>query len=486
MLMAVVLAALASASAAGCDVGGGRGDKAGGSRAPVELRLAVAYAPDEPDAAVARYFASRVSALSGGSLRVHVVFDAAGQRTAVPEQRVARMVRDGRFELGWIGARAWDRLGVRSFQALQAPFLVTSYPLLARIARGPLAARMLAELRADGFVGLALVPDRLRHPFGVRRPLASPHDFAGARVRVIPSHATESLMRALGATPVHVSGDDIDAAMARGEIDGTEHSLGGTWPGGRYLTANVTFFAKALTLFAGHGAYERLDEDQRAALRTAARETVAHVGAHPPHESALVRRHCDYGGVVTTSHNDLATLERATRPVYAELERDAPTRALIRAIRELKGKTPATSIAAVPPACAHEAPRPQGRALSPSTLNGTYRWQLTEAGAMAAGIGADDPYIGTVSQMTLRDGKWLMEGAGLGGAGGGDWGIYETLGNRIVFDWPQVADTLTFTFKPHANGDLDLKPVVPMDRGDRFMWASAPWRLVGPPVREIP
>jgi TRAP-type C4-dicarboxylate transport system substrate-binding protein len=480
-LVAVVLAGM-TATAAGCSFGS-RGDKAGGSRAPFELRLAVAYAPDGADAPAARYFASRVGALSGGSLRVAIVFDAAGQRIVDPEARVARMVRDGRFELGWIGAPAWDRLGVRSFQALQAPFLVTSYELLDRIATGPLAARMLAGLPADGFVGLALVPDRLRHPFGVRRPLASPDNFAGARVRVIPSGATDALIRALGATPVHVSDQDIDAAMAGGGIDGTEHSLGGTWPGGRYLTANVTFFARALTLFAGRSAYDQLDDSQRSTLRNAARETVAHVAAHPPAESALVRRHCDYGIVVTTTAHDLAALARAAEPVYAKLERDAQTRTLIAAIGELKATAPAAPIAAPTPVCAHEASREQGRRISPSTLNGTYRWRLTKAGAIAAGTRADDPDIGNISQMTLRDGRWLMEEPGHGDPDAAHWATYEIVGDRIVFDWPQVASTLTFTFKRHSNGDLALNPVLPMDGGDRFEWASARWQRVGAPIR---
>jgi TRAP-type C4-dicarboxylate transport system substrate-binding protein len=474
-LVLVLVAALVAALAAGCGLGGG-GDKAGGSRAPVVLRLAVASAADESDAPAARFFASRVAELSDQSLRVDVVFNAAGQKVPDTEARVTRMVRAGQFDLGWIGSRAWDGLGLTSFQALQAPFLVTSHALLDRIATGPLAPRMLAELERHGLVGLALVPDGLRHPIGVQHPLASPADFAGARVRVIPSRATDALMRALGATPVHVSGDGVDAAMARREIDGTEHSLGGTWPGGHYLTANVTFFAKALTLFAGRRAYERLDADQRAALRAAAEQTVARVAAHTPPESRLVRRYCDGGRVVTASRDDLAALTRAAQPVYAELERDAQTRAFIAAIRELKATMPVPAIAA-PPDCAQEIPTAQGRRVSPATLNGTYRWRLTKAGAIAA-EDPNDPDIGRINTMTLRDGRWLLQG--------GATGTYEIVGNRIVFDWPEIPSTLTFTFKRHANGDLDVKPVLPMDRGDRFVWAAEPWRRVGPPIRAIP
>jgi TRAP-type C4-dicarboxylate transport system substrate-binding protein len=470
-LAGALAAALAAGLAAGCDFGGGA-DKAGGSRVPVVLRLAVAYAADEPDAPAARFFAARVAALSGGSLRVRVIFDAAGTHVPDPEPRVARAVRDDHFDLGWIGSRAWDELGVTSFQALQAPFLVTSYALLDRIATGPLASRMLAGLDGHGVVGLALVPDWLRHPIGVRRPLRSLHDFAGARVRVNPSRATDILMRALGATPVHLSSHGLQTAMARHEIDGLEASLGGTWAGG-YVTANVSFYPKALTLVAGRRAYARLADDQRAALRNAARLTVARVAAQPPPEAARARQFCEGGSVVTASRDDTTALERAARPVYARLEQDPKTRELIAAIRELRATTPVPATTA-PRACAHQAPTAHGGRSSPSELNGTYRWRLTKAGAVAAG-NPDDPDIGKVMTIKLRDGKWT--------SGGGATGTYKVAGNRIAFD-----GSLTFTvaFERRANGDLDIRPVLPMDRGDRFNWASAPWRRVGPPIREIP
>jgi TRAP-type C4-dicarboxylate transport system substrate-binding protein len=82
VLAPVLSAVLLGASAAGCSVAGtGDADKAGGSDAPEVLRLAVADDADQPDAPFARYFAKRVAALSDGSLRVRVVWDAAGQDT---------------------------------------------------------------------------------------------------------------------------------------------------------------------------------------------------------------------------------------------------------------------------------------------------------------------------------------------------------------------------------------------------------------------
>jgi hypothetical protein len=47
--------------------------------------------------------------------------------------------------------------------------------------------------------------------------------------------------------------------------------------------------------------------------------------------------------------------------------------------------------------------------------------------------------------------------------------------------WPRVASVLNFTFTRDHDGTLHLKPILPMDFGDQFVWAYRPWRRVGPP-----
>lgn len=494
-VLALLLAtALILSAVSACSVGGdGDADKAGASEAPEVLRLAVADDAEQPDAPFARYFARRVSALSDGSVRVRVVWDAAGQNDPGYELNIARLVHDGDFELGWMGSRAWDRMGITRFQALHAPFLVTDYGLLGRIVTGPLAGRMLAGLDGHGFVGLGLVPEHLRYAFGARRPLASVDDFAGARVRVRPSEATDALMRALGAKPVHISGDDVAAAVADGEIDGAEASLGTNSrdEGENHLTVNLPLFPKTLTLFAGEDAYEGLNAGQRDAIREAARETVAYAAAHPPSERALMRDFCDGSQLVSAvaaSRGDLDALESAAQPVYTQLEEDPDTKALIAAIRALKAGSSAHTAAVPPAACTQtQTTRTEsGRKRSPSAVNGTYHWRVTEDGAHAAAraVGASpnahDEDIGTVGKMTLRDGKWRM-----GDTDPEEYsGTYEIVGNRLVFDWG--GEILTFEFAREGDGTIQLEPLPPMNDGDAVVWAGGSWRRVGPPVRDIP
>jgi TRAP-type C4-dicarboxylate transport system substrate-binding protein len=485
----VLAASLALSLVAGCHASaGGRGaDKAGGLRAPRVLNLGSNDLFTDPDTPNVEYFAAQVRALSGGSLRVHVILQAAGDAVPDTEERIARMVRGGKLDLGWIGARAWDELGVTSLQALQAPFLITSYPLLDRVATGPLARRMLAGLARQHVIGLALVPELLRHPVGFRHPLSSLADFEGARIRTLPSRAGDALLRALGAIPVHES--NVAFATDR-RSDGEETSFGRV-PVGADVTPNVTFFPKALTLFIGERSYARLSPEQRRILRAAAARTLRHATAYPvsaalAFEGVLTRQYCRTPGHVSLAGTkELAGLVRAARPVYAELERNAGTRVLIAEIRALKRSLPRPPPIVVPVAClaSRRAPTSPRPALSPSSLNGTYRWVLTDAGARAFGAPADDPgnEYPKLTTVVLRNGR-----ARILRSPSPSSGTYTVIGTRIVFNWSVLGYPLAFTFARAHDGSLRLTAVQPMDPGDQWVWSGAPWRRIGPAIGAVP
>ena len=478
-------AALAATALAGCSSGhqAGGADKAGGSNAPVVLRLAANTSPDQRNAADLRYFAGEVEKLSRGRLRVRVVFEAAGRDAVFAEPRIARMVRDGKFDLGWIPARAWDELGVNSLRALQTPFLITSYGLLDRVLTTPIAGQMLHGIRREGLFGLALVPDLLQHPFAADRPLLTPADYMGARIRVHPARTTDALLRAIGARPVHVADAETLSAFGVGKIDGmaTEFPEAASTP--FIVTGNVTFYPKVDTLFANPHALERLQDNQRAALRVAAQRTLEHLADTRLSESELLRDFCKTGGRgVTATTRELAQLERETRSLVAKLERDPETGTFIEKILTLKASTPPIPAVVVPSSCRprHTA-APRERRRSPSMLNGTYRYMLTKAAANAFGppITGHNVYPVVVTT-TLRDGRWSLHTDEL------DTGTYTIFGDRVAFKWPRLGYTNMFTFTRDSRGTLRLKPVLPMDRGDQFVWAAAPWRRIGPPIAKIP
>jgi TRAP-type C4-dicarboxylate transport system substrate-binding protein len=475
--MAVALTLVAT----GCGTGSS-GDKAGGSGAPVVLRMAVQVNSDtQPDADIIRYLTREALDVSHGKLRIVVTYDAAGDTSATPEQAIGRMVENGRFDLAFIGARAWDELGVNGLRALHAPFLIDNTPLMGRVARAPVAARSMSDLRRVGVVGLALVPIELRHVFG-HRPLLSPADYAGVRVRNLPSRTSDALFTALGAVPVHPHFIDTFRLIANGGIDAAE--AGGFIHSDLATFSDVVLFPKFDTLVANRRAFARLSSKAQSWLREAGRRAVDRaIGKYLVPDAKVVNLWCSnpLGRVVSPSATQLAELRQAAAPVTAALERDPETRSEIAQIEQLKASTSPGPPAVVPAACS--APK---RAVKPtlpkqpaaghvsSRLDGTYRYILTKADARAHGGPHEDlNAYPLVSTWMLRRGMWRNVG--------GDNGTYTIVGDRVIFNWKTVESVLRFSFKRDDDGTLHLTPLGRFDPGDRFIWATKPWRRIGPP-----
>ena len=218
---------------------------------------------------------------------------------------------------------------------------------------------MLSGLREAGVQGLAVVPESLRNPVGLRRPLVSLASFRGARLIVTPSMATDAALRALGAIPVHRLGKaDLDV-MRRGQADGRLESLVSHF-GPDIVTGNVSMFPALHTLFANPASLRVLTDAERAALEQAAARTRAHAVAQRRSAQAAIARFCSGGQaasatgggrVVLASRAELAALGRATRPVYSELERDPGTKRLISQIQALKRSLPPAPALRVPRGC---------------------------------------------------------------------------------------------------------------------------------------
>jgi hypothetical protein len=169
--------------------------------------------------------------------------------------------------------------------------------------------------------------------------------------------------------------------------------------------------------------------------------------------------------------------------VYSQLERDRATRTYIARIQRLKRALPPDADTAAP--CsrfegARSAP-PVLAAGSPSAVNGTYRWTLTKADARKTG-GTGDGLPWTFT-MTLRDGRWTLVHREQSKPFVDGPGTYTVGHGRIAFRWPQEGATaLTFSYIVDGDGTLRVRPVPPMERGDRFVWSTHVWRRLGPPI----
>ena len=323
--------------AAGCH--GAGGTKAGGSRHATAKPLTLTLFTG--DSLFAPEYAAAVERLSGGAIRIEITV--AGNAPAY-ETKTVEAVRTGKAQLGSVGARIWDGLRVTSFRGLVAPFLIDSLGLESRVLEGPLAARMLAGLDRAGVVGLAVLPGPLRRPLGLSRRLVGPADYRRATIAIRLGGVARATFRALGATIKGYNIGHLPATADGAELDSNTIAQNGYDAQARALTANVVFWPRPQTIFINRSAFERLTPAQREILRRAGRETVAPELARVERdETAALASICNRGKVtlVTASPAALAALRATVRPVYAELERDPFTAALLRQVERLRAHAPA-------------------------------------------------------------------------------------------------------------------------------------------------
>lgn len=463
----IALAAIAVLAAGGCGGGSSGGeDKAGGSGEPVVLRLANTNGQLEYTPAVVE-FVNRVEKLSGGNLRVEAVNEW-GTPAADAEQQVVRDVSDGEIDLGWVGTRVFDTLGVTSFQALTAPMLIDSYALEDAVIESGITDQMMQRLDTLGVVGLGVLPDGLRKPIGVTGPIFGPAHWRGMTFGTLRSNVQVEAIRALGARPAQVNWTQREEGLRNGTIQGFETSI---WIHDHnpvlkhlapYVTTNVTLWPQMDVILANPARLEGLSAEQRGWLETAAQDA-AHSTSLADTDAQALASSCEIGArFAEASDADLAALEAAFAPVYAMLEQHPQTKAFIERIEALKQSTPPEPELSIPAGCTGKAPEQAGGGHRDGAyLNGTYRYTLTQEDADA---------LGDLETGYPRTNTWILKNGHFEviGEEGGFTGSYSVDGNRITFE-PVVADyTTTFTFTVDDEGNLNLDPVPGVDPGDAF------------------
>jgi C4-dicarboxylate-binding protein DctP len=269
----------------------------------------------------------------------------------------------------------WHDAGVKSFDALNMPFLVDRYDLDRRILDGPIGKRMLRGVAPFGLVGLGYEESGLRRPLAVSRRLRRPADFRGLRWRtptigpptegpasgaVVPALVAASL-RALGATPVSVPTNGIYNALASRFVTAIDANI--PLAAGlrlaqvsRFATANLALWPFAGVLVMNAARLASLTPSQQTAIRQAAAglaDASIQLVESPIGDANNVAAMCASGlRFVTASAKDRAALLAAAQPVYARFSRNPETARLIGQIEKLKATFPARStMEPVPAGC---------------------------------------------------------------------------------------------------------------------------------------
>ena len=493
----ITVAIATAAFVVGC--GGGDNDKAGGAGGITTLEVGSPDRPDRPGSDALERIARDVERRSDGRLRLKIVHESQtreGPRNAADgDQVVAKQVREGDLDLGMVPSRAWDVLGVKSFEALQAPFLITTDDLLAQVVGGNLGDQMLAGVQKAGVVGLGLQAESLRHPVGYGRSLTKLADFQGKQIEARRSDATYALLRALGAQPIWYADERrFKAALAKGQVVGVESSyaLSGTHGVGQpVVSGNVTFFPKVNVLVANENMLGALSDAERDILRTSA-EAERQRSIRTLSETAAAGKACAQATAIQNAKPaDLAALRKAARPVTAQLRSDESTASMIDAIGRLD------SLPAVAPEPCEGATTPDAapvamRGPTGKLPLGTYRFRVSDEKLQSRGLDTNGIQYnaGLYTAVLKSDGTWQLthrpaHDVDTPTEWGGDFSVK---GDRVITTVRTLEEAKGFRDEyrwSFADGELKLSPLK-LQRADR-VWTQlggawlpvVPWQKIG-------
>ena len=183
------------------------------------IKLGVVTKPGSAQNIVAEKFKELIEQRSDGNITVKIFHSAAiGNETEILQQ-----VQLNQVQMAIITGGPFDTFDP-IVRVINYPFLFKDSDQADRILDGPLGAEILKSLESSGFKGLCFSENGFRNLTNSKRPVKSPADIKGLKIRVMSSALHKAIWQNLGANPTPMPWP-IYTELEQGVIDGQENPL---------------------------------------------------------------------------------------------------------------------------------------------------------------------------------------------------------------------------------------------------------------------
>ncbi len=186
----------------------------------VKLTLGHGAAPGNPRHEAAVLFAERVKAKTAGRIEIQVAHSA----QLGDDAAMVTALRSGTLDMSANSQGAMANV-VPEYAALGLPFLFNDVQKAWKLLDGPIGADLAKLNAAKGMVVLGYWDNGIRHITNSKRPIKSPADVKGLKIRIPPDEMTADIMQALGAATQQIKFAELYVALQQGVVDGQENPL---------------------------------------------------------------------------------------------------------------------------------------------------------------------------------------------------------------------------------------------------------------------
>lgn len=266
------------------------------------------------------YFADKVKEYTGGKLIINVYPNS----QLGNEREYIEQLRSGQIEFARVATAVLGPF-IPQFQAFDLPYLFESKAQMLKAADGELGQTLLKLLEEKlGIKGLGFYDDGTRSIYNRLKPIRTPADLKGMKVRTMENQLMVKTFNALGAAATPMAYGEVYSALQQGVIDAAEGPLNSYWAVKHYEVAKYFsytdhFISPALPMVQLKW-YNAQPKEFQQAIDKAAKETLAFERKLMDDQEKSVADDLKAKGVQINQVDDKAPFMKLAEAVYPEYE----------------------------------------------------------------------------------------------------------------------------------------------------------------------
>ncbi len=300
----------------------------------VTLRSADIHPDGYPTIEAVKYMGKLLEERTQGRIKINVFHSGQlGQEKDTIEQ-----TRFGVIDINRINMAPFNNL-IPATNVPSLPFIFRSVDHMRKAMDGQIGDNLLKEFEKHDLIGLAFYDSGSRSFYNSKRPIKTPADMKGLKIRVQQSDMFVALVSALGANATPMPFGEVYSALQTGVIDGAENN----WPSYEstrhfevskfYSVTEHSLSPEALVM--AKRSFDKFNAADQAIIKAAAKESVAKMrelwDAREKESEAKVKA----GGAQINTVEKQAFID-AMKPVYDKFVTDAKLKDMVAAIQAVK------------------------------------------------------------------------------------------------------------------------------------------------------
>jgi tripartite ATP-independent transporter DctP family solute receptor len=218
------------------------------------------------------HMAARVDELSEGRMRVDIY----PSEQLGTERQLLELLQIGSVGMTKVSAAVLENFAP-TFQVLSLPYIFRDEGHHFEVLDGPIGAELLVGLEPYRLRGMTFYDAGSRSFYTKERPVTTPADLEGLKLRTQESATAMELVRRLGGSPTPIAWGELYSALQQGVVDGAENNppsfyISGHYEIARFYTLNEHTRVPDVLLISS-SVWNDLSEEERGWLSEAVAES---------------------------------------------------------------------------------------------------------------------------------------------------------------------------------------------------------------------